>query len=338
MVGFRVGQNGEPTEMRLITLGTQAGPAIRGKETGIASAVVVGDSFYMVDFGLGCTRAAYQAGLRGRRFRAGFITHLHSDHIVELAGFLLWNWGQQVEGFVDPVQLFGPGADPEEPDRGSAAGTSNMVRHFLNAFSYDLRIRVDDESRPPLEDLISTQDITPTLQSYVERSPFAVFEDDRIRVTGILVDHPPVQPALAFRIESESGSVTFSGDTAESEALARLAQGTDILVHEAVNLDFYTTQDFNEAFFTHQQQSHTTPEGAGRIASAAGAHRLVLSHLAGAATADWWHDRAASTFGGAISVATSGQVFEIPQARSPGGAKAESVGNCAKATGFSSLR
>ena len=48
--------------VELITLGTAAGPAIRGPENGISSALVVGDAFYMIDFGLGCTRAAHQAG------------------------------------------------------------------------------------------------------------------------------------------------------------------------------------------------------------------------------------------------------------------------------------
>lgn len=42
----------------LLTLGTAAGPAIRGSEPGICSAVRVNDDFYLIDFGLGCTRAA----------------------------------------------------------------------------------------------------------------------------------------------------------------------------------------------------------------------------------------------------------------------------------------
>lgn len=293
--------------MELITLGTQAGPAIRGNETGIASAVVVGDYFYMVDFGLGCTRAAHEAGLRGSRFRAGFVTHLHSDHIVELPGFLLWNWGRQVSGFIDPVSVVGPGEDPANSGT-VAAGTVATVGHFLNAFAYDVRTRMHDEGRQSLHELVRVSDVDPPL---APRETFDVFEDDRIKVTGAVVDHPPVCPAFAFRIESDSGSITFSGDTAESEALAHLAQGTDILVHEAVNLDFYLAGDFNEPFVNHQRRSHTTPEGAGRVAASAGARRLVLSHLAGRAPLDVWHGRAASTFSGQIDVATSGARYVV---------------------------
>src|SRR5690606_12309989 len=60
---------------QLITLGTAAGPAIRGNENGMASAVVVVGKHYLVDFGLGCVRAAHSAGLRGQDLVAGFITH-----------------------------------------------------------------------------------------------------------------------------------------------------------------------------------------------------------------------------------------------------------------------
>ncbi len=300
------------SSMELITLGTQAGPAIRVNETGIASAVVVGGNFYMVDFGLGCTRAAHSAGLRGRRFRAGFITHLHSDHVIELPGFLLWNWGHQVEGFESRVELYGPGQDVDDRHHAALAGTAGMVQHLMKAFAYDLHIRTRDEGRPPLNSLIETTEIPhPLAGTPGAGRPFTVFEDNYIQVSAVLVDHPPVRPALAFRFDTEDGSVTFSGDTAECSALVELAQGTDILVHEAVNLDYYLAHDFNEEFINHQRQSHTSPEGAGRVAQRAGAKTLVLSHLAGVGSHNFWQERAARTFDGTIHVARSGDRFRL---------------------------
>src|SRR5699024_7145875 len=138
----------------LITLGTAAGPAIRGKENGMASAVVVGGQFYMIDFGLGCVRSAHEAGLRGQDFKAGFITHLHSDHVAELPGFLMWNWGEPVEGFDHPISIYGPGLDDRHPDGQELAGTAGLINHTLEAFSYDLRIRETDEARPVMSELI----------------------------------------------------------------------------------------------------------------------------------------------------------------------------------------
>lgn len=298
--------------VELITLGTAAGPAIRGPENGISSALVVGDAFYMVDFGLGCTRAAHQAGLRGKDLAAGFVTHLHSDHVVELPGFLLWNWGNPVEGFTEPVSLLGPGRDDTHPEGGSLAGTSDLVAHALKAYSYDIDIRIHDEARPDLGALLRTTDLqTPEHGSPEAARPFDVYEDSRVKVTGILVEHPPVRPALAFRFDTDAGSVVFSGDTAECDAMAVLAAGADVLVHEAVNLSFYADKGFAPAFLNHQQISHTTPEGAGRVATAAGVGRLVLSHLAGRAEPDWWSSRAAAHFDGPVDMAVSGQRFAV---------------------------
>lgn len=293
----------------LITLGTAAGPAIRGKENGMASAVVVGDQFYMVDFGLGCVRSAHEAGLRGKDFKAGFITHLHSDHVAEFPAFLMWNWGAPVEGFAHPISIHGPGQDINHPQGAELSGTRGLVHHTLEAFSYDLNIRVTDEARPVMSDLIRPVEIS--LPNDAAEEPFLIYEDDHVKVTAVLVDHPPVHPAFGFRFDTVDGSITFSGDTAESHALVKLAYDTDILVHEAVNLEFFVSKGFDAAFLNHQQQSHTTPEGAGRIATASGAKRLVLSHLAGVATPDEWAAGAASTYTGPVQVATSGQRFSL---------------------------
>ena len=293
----------------LITLGTAAGPAIRGRENGMASAVVVEDQFYMVDFGLGCVRSAHEAGLRGKDFKAGFITHLHSDHVAEFPAFLMWNWGAPVEGFAHPISIHGPGRDANHPQGAELSGTRGLVDHTLEAFSYDLNIRVTDEARPVMSELIRPVEIT--LPETSSEDPFLVYEDDRVKVTAVLVDHPPVHPAFGFRFDTANGSITFSGDTAESDALVQLAHETDILVHEAVNLEFFASKGFDAAFLNHQQQSHTTPEGAGRIATASKAKRLVLSHLAGVATPEQWAAGAASTYAGPIEVATSGQRFSL---------------------------
>ncbi|QVQ51214.1 MBL fold metallo-hydrolase [Spiractinospora alimapuensis] len=291
--------------MEVVTLGVAAGPAIRTPEAGIATAVVVNGQSYLVDFGIGCTRAARTAGLTGRDFRAGFVTHLHSDHVAELPAFLLWNWGRPVDGFTTPFTVHGPAPDPREGrPRG---GTKAMVRSVLDAFSYDIAVRTEDEGRPPLDSLVRVHEITPTDTS----GPIPVYTDEHVTVTAVLVEHPPVFPAFAFRFDTADASVTLSGDTAECEALVELAGGTDVLIHEAVALDYYRDRGFDSAFLRHQERSHTTPQGAGRIARRAGARRLVLSHLAGIAPPEYWRRSAEETFDGPVSVASSGDRFVV---------------------------
>src|SRR5687767_4456410 len=61
------------TGTHVVTLGTAAGPAIRGPRIGISTAVVVDGHLYLVDCGLGMARQATAAGLTMDRLRALFI-------------------------------------------------------------------------------------------------------------------------------------------------------------------------------------------------------------------------------------------------------------------------
>jgi ribonuclease BN (tRNA processing enzyme) len=62
----------------------------------------------------------------------------------------------------------------------------------------------------------------------------AVMQDDKVRVSAAMVSHPPVTPALAYRFDFKDRSIAFSGDTAPSQAVAQIAKGADVLVHEAM--------------------------------------------------------------------------------------------------------
>ena len=61
-----------------------------------------------------------------------------------------------------------------------------------------------------------------------------VTQDDNVKVFAIIVEHPPVKPALGYRFDFKDRSIAFSGDTAPFEAVAKMAKGADVLVHEAM--------------------------------------------------------------------------------------------------------
>lgn len=106
---------------RLVLLGTAAGRTWWGgsERKGISTAVVVEDSVYLVDFGEGWARRYLQAGL-GRqeefhgleRLEAAFVTHLHSDHIVDYPNILTFGSSDGLASRPTPLQVFGPGARP----------------------------------------------------------------------------------------------------------------------------------------------------------------------------------------------------------------------------------
>lgn len=74
-------------KLTVVTLGTAGGPVWWQSDAyraGISTAVVVEDRVYIVDTGTGVGRQLTQAGLSMANVHAIFLTHMHSDHTVDL--------------------------------------------------------------------------------------------------------------------------------------------------------------------------------------------------------------------------------------------------------------
>lgn len=330
--------------MRVVTLGTAGGPLLRRSRndrhhSGIATAVVVDSAVYLVDCGHGVGLRMAEAGLRFRDLAGVFITHHHSDHTIDLNTVMVLG-GLAFRGHQPrTVPVLGPGrrgvlppvADPTEPEPdpvfpdAPTPGTADMVELLLRAHATDLNDRRRDSRAPDLSRLFCGEDIPipphvgfhPNEANHPAMDPLQVFSDTRVTVTATLVQHQPVAPAFAFRFDTEYGSVTISGDTAPSENLIRLATGCDLLLHEAIDLrsvaDSYrnpTPQDL-AASMGHHRRAHTTPEDAGRIASAARVRTLALHHLVPAHAPEEAWQRAATTFGGQLLVPADGETIPV---------------------------
>lgn len=91
----------------------------------------------------------------------------------------------------------------------------------------------------------------------------SVWSDEHWRITAAPGQHSV--PVIGLRVEDVRGDgvVAYSSDTERSDAIARLADAADILVHEA-------TGGFG---------GHTSPQDAAHVAAQAGVGRLVLVHL-----------------------------------------------------------
>jgi ribonuclease BN (tRNA processing enzyme) len=174
-----------------------------------------------------------------------------------------------------------------------------MTRLFFELNAFDIGTRIADEGRVPLRPLIYEHEIT---------TPGIVMQDDRVRVTCALVDHPPVRHAFAYRFDGPDRSIVISGDTNRSANLVKLAQGADVLVHEALYLpavDRLVARVPNAATLKkHLIDSHTTAEDCGRVAQEAGVKALVLSHFVPPddpeVTPQMWIDAARQHFKGEI--------------------------------------
>lgn len=286
--------------LRVVLLGTAAGPYPAPGRQGSASAVVVGDRTYLVDAGYGALRKYVQAGLSMQDLRAVFLTHLHSDHVADLFTLFLLGWGPANQGVDQPVRVLGPGPDRTDPAH-PAAGTEELVGHCLAAFGQDIAVRMRTSGRSSLDTLVLPHDL-----SMPDDAGTLVYEDDRVRVTARAVPHPPLHLSLGYRFETEEGIVVFSGDTAYSDDVGELAVGADILVHETMEPDFYRGLGYSTRLLDFLTASHTSPQDVGRLASHAGAHCVALSHIGPpdlrGISDDEWSRRVGTRFRGRIAV------------------------------------
>lgn len=105
----------------------------------------------------------------------------------------------------------------------------------------------------------------PTDVSELPLSCPAPIELAGLSVTWATAVHRP--ESIAYRLESEGRAFVYTGDTEYSESVVELARGADTLLIECSFPDDAPVP------------GHLTPSGVARIATEAGAKRVVLTHL-----------------------------------------------------------
>jgi ribonuclease Z len=191
-----------------------------------------------------------------------FITHLHSDHIVDVADLMLTPWSAPSQRKV-PLEVWGP------------QGTRDMMQHLQLAFAFDIHIRRDvDEKAPPEGIKVLAHDIQEGV----------AYEKNGVRITSFLVDHGPVKPAYGFRLDYGGRSLALSGDTRPSENLVKYCRGVDVLIHEIIDPEALRKQHPSEQLFQAIVRHHTTPEQAADIFARVKPRLAVYSHAVGSKT------------------------------------------------------
>jgi ribonuclease BN (tRNA processing enzyme) len=243
---------------RLILLGTAGGPTPKPNRAAPAQVLVVNGASYVIDCGNGVAGQLAKAQVPLSSLRALFLTHHHSDHDADWGTLQLVAWAS---GRGAPIASYGP------PD------LEKMKKAFLELHSVDIATRRADEGRPDLERLMEVHDLT-------QGGP--VLQDENVKVTCALVDHPPL-PSLAYRFDCRDRSIVVSGDTRPSRNLVALARGADVLVHEVMHLPsigaLIAAEPNAATLREHLLASHTSTEDVGRLATEAGVKTLVLSHF-----------------------------------------------------------
>ncbi|HKY16682.1 MAG TPA: MBL fold metallo-hydrolase [Microthrixaceae bacterium] len=220
-----------------------------------------GDTALQFDAGRATVLRLAETGTAPHELDALFITHVHSDHLVDLADVVMTRW---IQGTLHPS-----GPLPIVAVDGHA---TRFACRMLDPFVDDIALRVEHvQERGPELDVRPFP--APTAPTEVWCS-----DDGSVVVEAVGVHHEPVREAVAYRVTTPSGVVVISGDTRVCEEVGDLAAGADVLVHEACRVsamaELIAGTPFEQIF-----DYHSDTVALGAMAESAGVGHLVLTHL-----------------------------------------------------------
>ena len=267
-------------DLDLVFLGT-AGSMPTGRRSPAALLLRRGGDRLLIDCGEGTQRQLMRSNVGLIELREVFLTHYHADHYLGLPGMLKTF---SLRGRELPITIYGPRGltdlfgslrrifgkltYPYElvelqagdvVDRGEYRVVTFKVTHGVPALGYALV----EEPRSGRFD-VATADalgVPPGPERGRLQSGEAIALDDGTVVTPDQVLGPP-------RVGRK---VLITGDTAPSLGYLDLAQGAELLVHEAT----FCEEERERA----QETSHSTAREAAQVAVAAGVRMLALTHL-----------------------------------------------------------
>ena len=275
--------------MQVTFLGTSSGVPTRARNvSAVALRLPQRAEMWLFDCGEGTQHQFLRSDLRLSQLRRIFITHMHGDHVFGLPGLLasLGLAGNCRSG----IDLYGP--DPLDNF------LNGVLRTSSTRIGYPLqvhRVRPAAESGSILfeddEFVVRCTPLTHRVPAYayrVEQKPLAGrFDVERARKLGIPPGPVYAQLKRGKRVTLDDGrvidgqdlcgperpgvSVVYCTDTVFCEAAVHLAQGADLLIHEA-------TFAHDEAEMAFQRQ-HSTSTMAAQTAAEAKVGQLVLTHL-----------------------------------------------------------
>lgn len=270
----------------------------------------------MIDCGEGAQLQLRRMHLKFNRINHIFISHLHGDHFLGLPG-LLSTLALHETGGTITVHVFEQGAElldkilsvfcrertyTLEYDILDPKGGTVLDEKALSVESFPLNHRVPCVGfvfREKAGDRHLIGDMVRYLNIPVRQLPLIKAGADYIKPDGTIVPNERLTTA-----PTPPRSYAYCSDTAYSEAIVPAVKGVGTLYHEAT----YCNDNSYKAF----ARGHSTAAEAGRIATLAGASRLVLGHYSQAYDDDQlFADEAAQTFAGPVIAAREGLVIDL---------------------------
>ena len=242
--------------MELTLLGTGC-PKVDYKRFGPANLISTKMTNILVDCGSGITQRLDQINISTADIDALFLTHLHSDHVVDLYQLIISSWHSYR---TKPWKIYGP------------KGTKKFVSKIMNAWQIERAQRIKYENRS------STKAFNIIVKEFSTSGTINIKD---LKIKYFEVDHKPVPFAYGFCFLKKNKKLTISGDTRPCENVMKFGQLSDVLLHEVfIEDEIKETNKMRTLKTLHNVKDYHTPSSiVGKIASLTRCKKLVLTHL-----------------------------------------------------------
>jgi ribonuclease BN (tRNA processing enzyme) len=249
--------------MRVTLLGTGTpAPSLTRQSSGYL--VEVGNDVIVMDHGPGAHHRLLESGHRSTDVTHAFFSHLHYDHFMDYGRLVLQRWDMGADHIPD-LEVYGPPP---------LARITQLLFGEDGVYGPDIHAR--REHRSSIDTMQERGGIPPRMRpdpQVTEVHAGHVVSGSSWQVTvGHAAHVQPQLECLAFRIDSEEGSLCYSGDSGYCEEMIALARHCDVLIHMNHHLSgSEPSESYRAACGNHRDNAI--------IAQRAGAKTLVLTHL-----------------------------------------------------------
>ncbi len=275
--------------MKVIFLGTSSGmPTLKRNVSSIALVFINKNKLWLWDCGESTQQQIQKTSLKLSKLEKIFISHLHGDHVFGLPGILA-SRGLRSGKNQNKVQIFGPeGLDIYLKE------TLNITKTYI---PYEIKIEIippnlstgiiwEDE-----EYIVRYTEVNHNIKTYAysveekkDRSHFLIEKARKLNIPpgpiyctlkeGKTVELPDgrIFQGKNFLNKIKKGrKMAFCGDTTYCENSVHLAEGADLLIHEAT----FSQQEEDLA----KRNFHSTTIIAAKVAEQAQVKKLLLTHI-----------------------------------------------------------
>ncbi len=187
----------------LLGLGGWISPPLLGT---VSVLVQIQDTLILLDCGEGVTRQLLQLKIDPSKLDLLVITHVHGDHILSFPTLILW---LKHSGAKRKLRVLGL---PDTLKTARLLAELTRIERHLDAVEFI------------------------PLSESAER-PFKAIENDVFEIYVIKSNHTVESLAVRVNDKTTGLSLVYTSDTKPSERIVNLAQGVDVLIHEATSCD-----------------------------------------------------------------------------------------------------